>query len=73
MWFRLQPIVIRSDEIYIYILFPSITVKPCLSSHSKIDKTNVLNTDFIFMQDESIAEYSCILQYFRPAVSNNRS
>ena len=32
------------------------TVKPVLSSHSKIDKTKVLKTDYHLMQVKSIAE-----------------
>ena len=41
------------------------TVKPVLSSHSKIDKIKISKTDGSLMQDESIAEYSwSILQYF---------
>ena len=34
----------------------NITVKPVLSSHSKIDKTKVLMTDYCLMQVKSIAE-----------------
>ena len=34
------------------------TVKPVLSSHSKIDKTKVLKTDGSLMHVESIAECS---------------
>ena len=34
------------------------TVKPVLSSHSKIDKTKVLKTNYHLMQVESIAECS---------------
>ena len=42
------------------------TVKPVLSSHSKIDKTKVLMTNGSLMKVESIAECSpwSILQYF---------
>ena len=42
------------------------TVKPVLSSHSKIDKTKVLKTNCSLMKVESIAECSpqSILQYF---------
>ena len=47
------------------------TVKPVLSGHSKTDKTKVLKTNGSLMKVESIAE--CILQYFRPAFSDNRS
>ena len=40
------------------------TVKPVLSSHSKIDKTKVLKTNGSLMKVESIAECSwSILQY----------
>ena len=51
------------------------TVKPVLSGFSKIDKTNVLKTNGSLMKVESIAECSpwSILQYFWPALSNNRS
>ena len=34
------------------------TVKPVLSGHSKIDKTNVLMTNSSLMKDKSIAECS---------------
>ena len=34
------------------------TVKPVLNSHSKIDKTKVLKTDYPLMQVKSIAECS---------------
>ena len=49
--------------------------KPVLSGLSKLDKTNVLNTDGSIMQVKSIAECSLgsILQYFWPALSNNPS
>ena len=42
------------------------TVKPVLSSHSKIDKTKILMTYGSLMKVESIAECSpwSILQYF---------
>ena len=42
------------------------TVKPVLSGHSKIDKTNILMTNGSLMMVESIAECSpwSILQYF---------
>ena len=42
------------------------TVKPVLSGHLKIDKTNVLMKNGILMEAESIAERSPwgILQYF---------
>ena len=33
-----------------------LTVKPVLSSHSKIDKTNTLKTDGSLMQVKSIAD-----------------
>ena len=52
------------------------TVKPFLSGHSKIDKTKVLKTNGSLMKVESIAESSLcwsILQYFRPALSDNPS
>ena len=51
------------------------TVKPVLSSHSKIDKTKVLMANGRLMKVESIAECSpwSILQYFWPALSDNRS
>ena len=38
------------------------TVKPVLSGHSKIDKTNVLKTNGSLMKVESIAE--CSLEAF---------
>ena len=38
--------------------FNSYTVKPILSSHSKIDKTKVIKTDGSLMEVESIAECS---------------
>ena len=49
-------------------------VKPVLNGHSKIDKTKVLMTNGL-MKVKSIAECSpwCILQYFWPALSHNRS
>ena len=50
---------------------PCNTVKPVLGGHSKIDKTKVLKTNGSLMKVESIAE--CILQYFWPALSDNRS
>ena len=42
------------------------TVKPVLSGHSKIDKTNILMTNGSFMKVESIAKCSTgsILHYF---------
>ena len=42
------------------------TVKPVLSSHSKIDETKILMTNGSLMKVESIAEYSpwSIQQYF---------
>ena len=51
------------------------TVKPVLSGHSKIDKTKNLMTNGSLMKVESIAECSpwSILQYFWPALSDNRS
>ena len=48
-----------------------VTVKHVLSSHSKIDKTKISMTNGCLMKVDSIAE--CILQYFRPALSDNRS
>ena len=49
------------------------TVKPVLSGHSKIDKTNILMTNKSLMKVDSIAECSLwsILQYFWPALSDN--
>ena len=49
----------RTDEDYT-------TVKPVLSSHSKIDKTKVLMANGSLMKVESIAECShwSVLQYF---------
>ena len=51
------------------------TVKPMLNGHSNIDKTKVLMANGSLMTVESIAECSpwSILQYFWPALSNNRS
>ena len=62
------------------------TVKPVFSGHSKIDKTNTLMTNGSLMKVESIAECSkmkvesiaecspwSILQYFWPALIDNRS
>ena len=49
------------------------TVKPVYNGHSKIDKTKVLMTTGSLMKVESIAECSCILQYFPPALSDSRS
>ena len=51
------------------------TVKPVLSGHSKIDKTQILMANGSLMKVESIAECShwSILQYFLPALSDNRS
>ena len=37
----------------------------------KIDKTKILKTNGSLMKVESFAE--CILQYFRPALRDNRS
>ena len=48
------------------------TVKPVLSSHSKIDKTKILTANGSLMMVESIAEYSLpwsILQYVWPAIN----
>ena len=36
------------------------TVKPVLSSHSKIDKTKILKTNGSLMKVESIAEFSLL-------------
>ena len=51
------------------------TIKPVLSGPSKIDKTTTLMINGSLMKVESIAECShwSILQYFWPALSNNRS
>ena len=51
------------------------TVKPVLSGHSKIDTTKVLMTNGGLMKVESTAECSLwsILQYFWPALCDNRS
>ena len=51
------------------------TVKPVLSSHSKIEKTKMIMTNGILMKVKSFAECSSwsILQYFWAALSNNRS
>ena len=59
----------------IVILLSVSTVKPVLSCHSKIDKTKMLMTNGSLMKVESIAECSpwSILQYFRPALSDNLS
>ena len=56
------------------MLFWGYTVKPVLSGHLKIDKTNVLMENGSLMEVESIAECSpwSILQYFWPALSDNR-
>ena len=53
----------------------NIHVKPVLNSHSKIDKTKILKINGILMKVESIAECSLwsILQYFWPALRDNRS
>ena len=50
------------------------TVKPILSRQLKIDKTKVLMENGSLMKIESIAECPTwsILQYFRPALSDNR-
>ena len=48
-----------------------VTFKPVLSGHSEIDKTQILMTNGSLMKVESIAE--CFLQYFLPALSDNRS
>ena len=45
----------------------SVTAKPVLYGHSKIDKTTILMTNGSLMKVESI------LQYFWPALSDNRS
>ena len=44
--------------------------KPIFSGHSKIDKTKVLKTNGSLIKVESIAW--SILQYFSPALSDNR-
>ena len=51
------------------------TVPPVLSGHSKLDKTKILMTNDSLMKAKSIAECSSwsILQYFCPALSDNRS
>ena len=51
------------------------TVKPVLSGHSKISKMKIVMTNGSLMKVESIAECSpwSILQYFWPALSDNRS
>ena len=51
------------------------TVKPVFSGHSKIDKTKILMTNGSLMQVKNIAECTkvSILQYFPPALSDNRS
>ena len=51
------------------------TVKPVWTDHSKIDKTKVLMTNGSLMKVERIVECSpwSILQYFWPALSDNRS
>ena len=50
------------------------TVKPILSCHLKIDDTKVLKENGNLMVVENIAECSpwSILQYFWPALSDNR-
>ena len=52
----------------------NITVKPVLSSHLQIDKTNFLMENGSLMKVENIAECSpwSILQYFFPALNDNR-
>ena len=55
------------------------TVKPVLSGHSKIDKTKFLKTNGSLMKDRKHGQKYCrmlqesILQYFWPALSDNRS
>ena len=51
------------------------TVKPDLSSRSKIDKTKIFMTNGSLMKVESVAECShrSILQYFWPGLSDNWS
>ena len=58
-----------------YDIKSTYTVKPVLSGHSKIDKTKGLMANGSLMKVESIAECSpwSILQYFWPALSDNRS
>ena len=47
--------------------------KTCANGHSKIDKTMILLTNGSLMKVKSMAECSpwSILQYFRPALSDN--
>ena len=49
--------------------------KTCVKRPLKIDKTKILMTNGTLMKVKSIAECSkgSILQYFWPALSNNRS
>ena len=47
-------------------------VQLVLSGHSKIDKTKILMTNGSLMKVKSISDWS-ILQYFWPALSDNRS
>ena len=44
-----------NEQIYLKI---EVTVKPVLSGHSELDKTNVLKTNGSLMKVESIAECS---------------
>ena len=43
------------------------TVKPVLSEHSKIDKTNILMTNGSLMKLESIADFAVLLTYTKAA------
>ena len=51
------------------------TVKPVENGHSKIDKTKILMANGSLMKVERNAECSkgSILQYFWPALSDNKS
>ena len=59
---------LNHDNIHVVVIEIYSTVKPVLSSHSKIyiDKTKILMTNGSLMKVESIAECSpwSILQYF---------
>ena len=65
----------RSSLIWSHTVCLSTSVKPVISGHSKIDKTNILKPCGSSMQVKSIAECSpwSILQYFWPALSHNWS
>ena len=61
----------RRDE---HTLIMVSEVKPALSGNSKIDKTKVLKTNGSLMKVDRIAKCSLgIMQYFRPAWSDNWS